>query len=58
MSGVPVARPGLILGEGEATASRKLFKHLPSPPGSVFGPKTVSKTTNLEKQKMIVNKYL
>ncbi len=29
MNGVPVALPGLILGENEATPSRKLFKHLP-----------------------------
>ena len=29
MSGVPVAPHGLILGENEATPSKKLFKHLP-----------------------------
>ncbi len=29
MNGVPVAPHGLILGENEATPSRKLFKHLP-----------------------------
>ncbi len=43
MSGVPVAPHGLIFGEDEATASRKLFKHLPGPPGLVFGPKTPQK---------------
>ena len=37
--GVPVAPHGLILGEDEATPSSKLFKHLPGPLGSVFGPK-------------------
>ena len=29
VNGVPVAPHGLILGENEATPSRKLFKHLP-----------------------------
>ncbi len=29
VSGVPVAPHGLILGENEATPSRKLLKHLP-----------------------------
>ena len=29
MNGVPVARHGLILGENEATPSKKLLKHLP-----------------------------
>ena len=37
VNGVPVAPHGLILGEDEATPSRKLFKHLPGPPGPVFG---------------------
>ena len=32
VNGVPVAPHGLILGENEATPSRKLFKHLPGPP--------------------------
>ncbi len=40
MNGVPVARHGLILGEDEATTYRKVFKHIPGPPGPVFGPKT------------------
>ena len=31
MNGVPMAPHGLILGENEATSSRKLFKHLPGP---------------------------
>ncbi len=31
MNGVLVARHGLIFGEDEAMASRKLFKHLPGP---------------------------
>ncbi len=39
------ARHRPILRENEATASRKLFKHLPGPPGLAFGPKTVSKIT-------------
>ncbi len=42
-NGVPVARHGLILGEDEAMASRKLFKHLPGPPGPVVGPKRPQK---------------
>ena len=29
VNGVPMAPHGLILGENEATPSRKLFKHLP-----------------------------
>ncbi len=29
VNGVPVAPHGLILGEDEATPSRKVFKHLP-----------------------------
>ena len=29
VNGVPVAPHGLILGENEATPSKKLFKHLP-----------------------------
>ncbi len=29
VSGVPMAPHGLILGENEATPSKKLFKHLP-----------------------------
>ena len=39
---VPVARHGLILGEDAATAFRKLFKHLSSPPGPMFGPETAA----------------
>ncbi len=39
-NGVPVARHRPILRENEGTASGKLFKHLPGPPGPVFGPKT------------------
>ena len=42
MNGVPVARPGLILGEDEATPSKKLFKNLPGLPGPVFGPQTAT----------------
>ena len=30
VNGVPVAPHGLILGENEATPSRKLLKHLPA----------------------------
>ncbi len=54
-NGVPVARHRPILRENGATASGKLFKHLPGPPGPVFGPKTVSKTRG-KKHKNIVNK--
>ena len=43
LNGVPVARLGLILGEDGATASRKLFRYLPSPP------------KNLQKRKYINN---
>ncbi len=39
MNGNPVARSGLILGEDEAMASGKLFKHLLSPAGPVSVPK-------------------
>ncbi len=46
MNGVPVARHGPILRENEATASGKLCKHLPGPPGPVFGPKTAAKVEN------------
>ncbi len=51
MNGVPMARHGLILGEDEATTSRKVFKHLPGPPGPVFGPKTALKIPNPKDQK-------
>ena len=50
MNGVPVARRGLILGEDEATPSRKVFKYLPGPPGPVFGPKMDPKIPNPESQ--------
>ena len=49
VNGVPVAPHGLILGEDEATPSRKLFKHLPGPPGPVFGPKMTAKIENPKK---------
>ena len=48
VNGVPVAPHGLILGEDEATPSRKLFKHLPGPPGLVFGPKMTANIENSE----------
>ena len=51
VNGTAVAPHGLILGEDEATPSRKLFKHLPGPPGPVFGPKTAPKINNLKNQK-------
>ncbi len=38
VNGVPVAPHGLILGENEATPSKKLLKRLPGPPWPVFGP--------------------
>ena len=46
MNGVPVARHGLILGEDEATTSRKVFKHLLGPPGPGFGAKADPKIPN------------
>ncbi len=49
MKGVPVARHGLILGENEATPSKKFFKPLPGPPRPVFDPKTASKIKTLQK---------
>ncbi len=57
MNGVPVARPGLILGEDEATTSRKVFKHLPGHPGPVFGPKTYPKIQNLKNHNVFVKKW-
>ncbi len=36
MNRVSIARRGLILGEDEAAAPRKLFKHPPGPPGPVL----------------------
>ncbi len=39
LNGVPMVRHGLVLGEDEAATTRKLFKHLPGPPGPIFGPK-------------------
>ncbi len=51
MNGAPVARHGLILGEDEATTSRKVFKHLPGLPGPVFGPKTDPKIPNPKNNK-------
>ncbi len=44
MNGVPVARHGLILGEDEAAASRKLFKHLPGLVRVVLDPDITKKT--------------
>ena len=43
VNGVPVAPHGLILGEDEATPSRKVSKYLPGPLGPVFGPKITKK---------------
>ena len=54
MNRVPVARHGLILGEDEATASRKLFKHLPGPPAPIFDQKNHPKIENLKNPKIIV----
>ena len=45
MNGVPVAPHGLILGENEATPSRKFFKHIPGPQG----PQNLKKTINVQK---------
>ncbi len=45
MNGAPVARHRLILGEDEATTSRKLFKHLPGPPRPTSGQQRSQKTT-------------
>ena len=41
-----MAPHGLILGEDEATPSRKLFKHLPGPPEIIFGPKMAATIEN------------
>ncbi len=43
MNGIPVAPYGLILGENEATPSRKLFKHLPD----------LKTTINIKKKKYV-----
>ncbi len=47
MNGVSMARHMLILGEDEATTSRKPLKHLLGPPGPVFGPEATPKVKNL-----------
>ncbi len=54
-NGVPMARHRPILREHGDTASGTLFKHLLSPPGSVFVAKTASKT---KQQKIIVKHNL
>ena len=46
VNGVPVAPHGLILGENEATPSRKLFKPLPGPPGPIFSKKITKNRTS------------
>ncbi len=46
-----MARHGPILRENEATASAKLFKQLPGPPGPVFEPKTTAKVKHLKNLK-------
>ena len=51
--GIPVARPGLILGEDEATASKKLFKHLPGPPGPVFVQKMTARIEHPQKSTLM-----
>ncbi len=48
---VPAARHGLILVEDEAASSKKVFKHLPGPPGPVFGPKIGPKIPNPKKKR-------
>ena len=49
VNGVPVAPHGLILGEDEATPSRKVSKYLPGPLGPVFGPKIAKKHSKSHK---------
>ena len=53
VNGVPVAPHGLILGEDEATPSRKVFKYLPGPLGPVFGPKII-KNRNSKKNSIFI----
>ena len=53
VNGVPVAPHGLILGEDEATPSRKLFKYLPGPPGPVFGSK-ITKKMKIQKIRIFI----
>ncbi len=43
MNGVPVAPHGLILGDNEATPSRKLFKHLPDLKTAIIIKKKINK---------------
>ncbi len=53
-NGVAMARHGPILGEIEATPSGELLKHLPGPPGPVFGLKITNKVENLGKSQIPV----
>ena len=53
-NGVAMVRHGPILREIEATPSGELLKHLPGPPGPVFGPKTTKKVENPGKSKIPV----
>ncbi len=50
VNGAPVAPHGLILGENEATPSRKLSKHLPGLPGPVSGPTMTAKIQLINKK--------
>ena len=58
MNGVPVARHRLILGEDEATASKKLFKHLLGPPGLAFVPQRAPNIKHQIKLKTFVKNPL
>jgi hypothetical protein len=54
MNRVPVACHGLILGEDEATASRKLFKPLPCPAAPIFDQQNHPIIENPKTPKIIV----
>ncbi len=54
MNGGPVARDGLIFGEGEAATPRKLSKHLQGALEPVFGHQKTPKVKNPKNPKMFV----
>ena len=45
LNGVPMARHGLILSQDGATNLRNLFKYLPAPRDTIFGPKITKKNS-------------
>jgi len=52
-----MARRGLILGQDEATPSRKLFRYLPDPPAPVLASKAGKKIKNQTSWKKMSKKH-